>query len=198
MFRHIKPISYLLGLSLFYNPIVHVHLWQLKSPMPHGILIEPGSTDKHTTCCVCMHGKGGGGGGCTRDTHYTNIEPIIGISRFFRGFIQDNFSWDYLFYYTIRVGIIWTSHFNLLQYIVWLRVTAEGSILELRIWSILFIHPIWKWCIQFVKSPFVLKGNCCLSRPIFSQFSPDRGCSPQMTILGKIFHPRGITTPAPP
>ena len=33
-------------------------------------------------------------------------------------------------------------HFKLLNYFVWLRITDEGLVPEMRIWSILLINPI--------------------------------------------------------
>ena len=38
--------------------------------------------------------------------------------------------------------------FQLLNYFVWLRITDEGSVPELRIWSILLIKSDLKWCIH--------------------------------------------------
>ena len=44
-------------------------------------------------------------------------------------------------------------------YFVWLRITDEGSVPEMRIWSILLIKSDLKWCIH-------------LSRSLFLYFSP--------------------------
>ena len=41
-----------------------------------------------------------------------------------------------------------TSLFNFLNYFVWLRITDEGSLTEIRIWSILLIKSNLKWCIN--------------------------------------------------
>ena len=54
-------------------------------------------------------------------------------------------------YYTIPFGStlfwhFWTSLFNFLYYFVWLSITDEGSVSEMRIWSILFIKSDLKWC----------------------------------------------------
>ena len=52
-------------------------------------------------------------------------------------------------------GNFLASFFNCLQYFVWLRITDEGSIPEMRIWSILFIKSDIKWCIHLSRSPFL-------------------------------------------
>ena len=36
-------------------------------------------------------------------------------------------------------GSFWTSLFNVLNYFAWLRITDEGLVPEMRIWSILLI-----------------------------------------------------------
>ena len=65
-------------------------------------------------------------------------------------------------YYTIPFsfslfGDIWASLFNLnfLNYFVWLRITDEGSVPELRIWSILLIKSDIKWCIHLIRTLFL-------------------------------------------
>ena len=60
-------------------------------------------------------------------------------------------------YYTIPFGLsvfrhFWVSHFNFLNYFVWLRITDEGSLPEMRIWSILLIKSDLKWCIHLRRS----------------------------------------------
>ena len=47
------------------------------------------------------------------------------------------------------------SLFNFLNYIVWLRITEEGSVPEMRIWSILLIISDLKWCIHLSRSLFL-------------------------------------------
>ena len=42
----------------------------------------------------------------------------------------------------------WASLFNFLNYNVLVRITDEGSILEIHIWSILLIKTALKWCIE--------------------------------------------------
>ena len=45
-------------------------------------------------------------------------------------------------------GTFVTSLFNFLNYFVWLRITDEGSVPEMRIWSILLMKSDLKWCIH--------------------------------------------------
>ena len=65
-----------------------------------------------------------------------------------------------IFFFLYTVG----PHFQLLNYIVWLRITDEGSLPELRIWFILIISSDLKWCIYLSTS--ILTGSletiCCL------------------------------------
>ena len=45
-------------------------------------------------------------------------------------------------------GAFMTSLFNFLNYFAWLRITDEGSVPEMRIWSILLMKSDSKWCIH--------------------------------------------------
>ena len=45
-------------------------------------------------------------------------------------------------------GTFVTSLFNFLNYFVWLRITDESSVPEMRIWSILLMKSDLKWCID--------------------------------------------------
>ena len=83
-------------------------------------------------------------------------------------------------YNTIPFGFsliwhFWGINFQLLNYFVWLRITDEGSVPEMRIWSILLIKSEWKWCIHLSRSLFSFfsrkwkrtiamtpDANCCL------------------------------------
>ena len=56
-------------------------------------------------------------------------------------------------YYTIAFGF--SSFFNFLNHFVWLRTTDEGSVPEMRIWSILLIDSDFKWCIHLSRSLFL-------------------------------------------
>ena len=65
-----------------------------------------------------------------------------------------------LFYYTIPFGFtlfrhIWVIIFNFWNYFVWLRITDEGSLSEMGIWSILLIKSDLKWCIHLSRSLFL-------------------------------------------
>ena len=47
-------------------------------------------------------------------------------------------------------GTFVTSLLNFLNYFVWLRVTDEGSVSEMSIWSILLMKSDLKWCIYLI------------------------------------------------
>ena len=54
---------------------------------------------------------------------------------------------------------------HLLNYIVWIRITDEGRIPEMRIWSILLIKSDLKWCIHlsrrlFLNFNFMVSCHC--------------------------------------
>ena len=56
-------------------------------------------------------------------------------------------------YYTFPFGFSLIWHFlgiafQLLNYFVWLRITDEGSLTEMRILSKLLIKSVIKWCIH--------------------------------------------------
>ena len=53
------------------------------------------------------------------------------------------------------LGTFGSSLFNFLNFIVWLRITDEGSVPEMRIWSILLIISDLKWCIHLSRSLFL-------------------------------------------
>ena len=71
-------------------------------------------------------------------------------------------------YYTIPFGFsllryFWDIVFPILNYFVWQRITDEGSVPEMRIWSILWIKSVLKWCIHLSRSLFFifqLPGEC--------------------------------------
>ena len=64
-----------------------------------------------------------------------------------------------------------TSLSNILDYFVWLRITDEGSVPEMRIWSILLIESDLKWCIHLSRSLF-LYFNYLVSVTAGGQVSP--------------------------
>ena len=51
----------------------------------------------------------------------------------------------------VLLGII----FNFWNYSVWLRITDEGSVPEMRIWSILLIKSDLKWCTHLSRSLYL-------------------------------------------
>ena len=62
-------------------------------------------------------------------------------------------------YYTIPFGFSFFWHFlalfvNFYNYFLWLRITDEGSISEMRIdiWSVLLNKSALKWCIHLRRS----------------------------------------------
>ena len=48
-------------------------------------------------------------------------------------------------------GIMFASNFNIFLYSVWLRITDEGSIPEVRIWSMMLIQPDFKLILEEVS-----------------------------------------------
>ena len=53
--------------------------------------------------------------------------------------------------------------FQFFNFFVWLRITDEGSVPEMRIWSILLIKSDLKWCIYLSRSLFLYE-QCKLSQ----------------------------------
>ena len=63
-------------------------------------------------------------------------------------------------YYTIPFGFSLFWHFraiifNLWIYSVWLMITDDGSLPEMRIWSLLIIKSDFKWCVYFRRSLYL-------------------------------------------
>ena len=50
-----------------------------------------------------------------------------------------------------------------LNYFIWLRITDEGSVPEMRIWSILLIKSDLKWCIHPSRSLFLYSNTRVIS-----------------------------------
>ena len=46
--------------------------------------------------------------------------------------------------------------FSTFENTLWLRITDEGSVPEMRIWSILLIKSVLKWCIHLSRSLFYI------------------------------------------
>ena len=57
---------------------------------------------------------------------------------------------------SICFGIIYASRFNFLPSFVLLRIIDKGSILEMRIWSLLFIQSELRFCIHLIRGTNVL------------------------------------------
>ena len=71
--------------------------------------------------------------------------------------------------YTIFFGFSLFWHFSNITfqhfyYFVWLRITDEGSVPEMRIWSILFIKSDLKWCIHLSRSLCSYQYNTHIDR----------------------------------
>ena len=47
--------------------------------------------------------------------------------------------------------------------VVWRRVTDEGPLPEMRLWSILLIKSALKWCIHLTRSFFLYQTKFCYS-----------------------------------
>ena len=66
-------------------------------------------------------------------------------------------------YYTIPFGLslfwhVWDISFQFLKIRFWLRITDEGSVPEMRIWSIFLIKSDLKWCIH-LRSLFLYSSR---------------------------------------
>ena len=65
--------------------------------------------------------------------------------------------------FNLFLGTFGISIFNNFNYFLWQRITDEGSVPEMRIWSILLILSDLKWCLHLSKSLFFvfqLLGEC--------------------------------------
>ena len=86
------------------------------------------------------------------------IRSVLRASKFFLlKLIEIVILWVY---YTIPFGFILFRHFrvNIFYFwihFVWRRITDEGSLPEIGIWSILFIKSELKWCIHLSRSLFL-------------------------------------------
>ena len=64
-------------------------------------------------------------------------------------------------YYTIPFGFSFFRHFflalffNFYNNFLWLRITDEGLVPEMSIWSILLIQSNLKWCIHLSRSLYL-------------------------------------------
>ena len=58
------------------------------------------------------------------------------------------------------IGTFGASLFIFLNYFVWLRIYDEGSVHEMRIWSILLIKSDLKCCMYLSRSLFIFLRTC--------------------------------------
>ena len=84
-------------------------------------------------------------------------------------------------YYTIPFGFSLFRHFRVnifyfWNHFVWRRLTDEGSLPEMRIWSILLIKSELKWCIHLSRS-FFLYFNYWWVSLLVDQWVPAGTCS---------------------
>ena len=85
--------------------------------------------------------------------HLTSI-----VSRVFRIKINRNCNFVGLLHHPFWLQRIWALSDHCLQhlnYFVWSRINDEGSLPEMRIWSIFFIKSDLKWCIHLSRSLFL-------------------------------------------
>ena len=87
----------------------------------------------------------------------------------------------FVVYYTIPFGsacfsTFWASICNVWNYFIWLRITDEGSVPEIRIWSMLLIKSDLKWCIHLVEVSFYISTSWWVSLPV-DQWVPEGICS---------------------
>ena len=62
-------------------------------------------------------------------------------------------------YFTVLFGFtliwhVWDFTFQFLNYFLWQRITDEGPVPEMRIWSILLIKSDLNWSIHLIRSLF--------------------------------------------
>ena len=61
-----------------------------------------------------------------------------------------------LLHHPFWLKLVFKHQFStIFNYFVWLRITDEGSVPEMRIWSILLIQSDLKWCLHLSKSLFL-------------------------------------------
>ena len=89
-------------------------------------------------------------------------------------------------YYTIPFGFSlfmhdWASLFNFYNFFLWLRITDEGPVPEMRIWSILLIKSVQKWCIHLSRS-LLLYFNYLVSVTAGGPVSPRGHMQPSSTV----------------
>ena len=80
------------------------------------------------------------------------------------------------FLITCLFGSFGTSFSNFLNNFVWLRITDEGSVPEIRNWYILLIKSDLKWCIHLGRSLFNILTTWWVSL-LVDQWVPESTCS---------------------
>ena len=78
-------------------------------------------------------------------------------------------------YYTIPFGFTLFRHLlehQFLNYLVLHRITGEGLLPEMRIWSILLIQSYFKWCIHLSRSLFFIFQLLCECHCRWTRESP--------------------------
>ena len=68
--------------------------------------------------------------------------------------------WDFVCYIYLLYLYNWVYISNFLNYFLWLRITDEVSVPEMRIWSISLIESDLKWCIHLRRSLFINLFYC--------------------------------------
>ena len=122
---------------------------------------------------VTVGGGGGGGGQRILDDNVAKFTLI-----------QIDWNCNFVgFFYTIPFvfSLFWhfwdiTSIINFLNYIVRLRLTEDGSVPEMRIWSILLIKSDLKWCIHLSRN-FFLYFNYLWVSLLVDKRIPEGTCS---------------------
>ena len=84
-------------------------------------------------------------------------------------------------FYTIPFGFSLFRNFRVNifyfgNHFVWRRITDEGSLPEMRIWSILLIKSELKWCIHLSKVSFYISTTWWVSL-LVDQWVPEGTCS---------------------
>ena len=101
-----------------------------------GTLTPPDTWSRPFTTCICS---------TCWDNPFPNLSLFYRTTVFEYPSVLSRFS----------LGTFGTSLSNFWNYIVCLRITDEGSIPEMRIWSILLIESNLKWCIHLSRSLFL-------------------------------------------
>ena len=65
------------------------------------------------------------------------------------------------FHIVFDICITWGITSQLFNYFVWLRITHEGSVPEMSIWSIFLINSDLKWCTHLSRSIFFIFQLLC-------------------------------------